>query len=295
MAYIQPTTKTSGDPTLAADWNTYVKDNFVALRALLPDPGFSNLPLVSVNPGVNGTAAFGQVGTAGITDLAITSAKLATGSGAAVTADTIRDLAVTTAKLATGSGAQAVTTETIRDLAVTAAKVQTGAITTAKLAANAVNRDALAAVVQPLIGAVVAYAATGAPTGWLVCNGQAVNKIAYQALFDVIGITFGGTASGTTFNVPDLRDRFIQGSGSTYALNATGGDGTHSHSVSISASDTSTTPSSTSTIPGGSGSSYTVAGSGHRHDVSLSSTVTSSSVNSLPPYRALNYLIYAGV
>lgn len=82
--YQAPPSKTSGDPTLAADWNNYVRDNFGALRDLLPNPTASNLPLVSVS---TSTAAFGQVGAAGIASGAVTSDKLATGAAAANLAD----------------------------------------------------------------------------------------------------------------------------------------------------------------------------------------------------------------
>tara|TARA_R100001594_G_scaffold39318_1_gene70893 strand:- start:18326 stop:19411 length:1086 start_codon:yes stop_codon:yes gene_type:complete len=42
---------------------------------------------------------------------------------------------------------------------------------------------------------------------WLACNGQAVSRIVYDDLFDVIGTTFGTGNNSTTFNVPDLRGR----------------------------------------------------------------------------------------
>lgn len=45
--------------------------------------------------------------------------------------------------------------------------------------------------------------------GWLNCNGRAMDKTAYNLLFQVIGYTFGG--SGSMFNLPDMRGR-IQGS-----------------------------------------------------------------------------------
>jgi microcystin-dependent protein len=48
------------------------------------------------------------------------------------------------------------------------------------------------------------------PTGWLVCNGQEVNRSEYAALFAVIGVLHGST-SGTTFKVPDVRGVFIRG------------------------------------------------------------------------------------
>jgi microcystin-dependent protein len=49
------------------------------------------------------------------------------------------------------------------------------------------------------------------PTGWLVCNGQAVSRATYAALFAVIGTTFGSGDGSTTFNVPDARGRVLIG------------------------------------------------------------------------------------
>lgn len=60
-------------------------------------------------------------------------------------------------------------------------------------------------------GAVMAYAGTSAPTGWLMCDGSAVSRATYAALFAVIGITAGQGNGSTTFNVPDYRGRFLRG------------------------------------------------------------------------------------
>lgn len=68
------------------------------------------------------------------------------------------------------------------------------------------------------VGAVIAYTdhtqpggGSGPPRGWVECNGQALAKLQYPALYAVIGVRFGGTFAGTTFNVPDLRSRTIIG------------------------------------------------------------------------------------
>ena len=56
-------------------------------------------------------------------------------------------------------------------------------------------------------GSVTAFAAAAAPTGWLLCNGQAVSRTDYARLFAVIGTTFGAGDGVSTFNVPDIRGR----------------------------------------------------------------------------------------
>lgn len=49
------------------------------------------------------------------------------------------------------------------------------------------------------------------PDGFLLCNGSAVSRTTYANLFSKIGTTFGSGDGSTTFNVPDLRDRYIIG------------------------------------------------------------------------------------
>lgn len=60
------------------------------------------------------------------------------------------------------------------------------------------------------VGMVSYFAGSNAPLGWLECNGQSVSRTTYPELFSYIGTTYG-SASGSTFNVPDLRAEFIRG------------------------------------------------------------------------------------
>lgn len=55
-------------------------------------------------------------------------------------------------------------------------------------------------------GVTVPYAGATSPTGWLLCNGQAVSRTSYSRLFAAIGTTYGSGDGSTTFNVPDLRE-----------------------------------------------------------------------------------------
>ena len=63
------------------------------------------------------------------------------------------------------------------------------------------------------IGAIWPYAGADAPGGFLLCDGSAVSRNRYAALFAVIGTLYGAGDGETTFNVPDLRDRFPMGAG----------------------------------------------------------------------------------
>ena len=61
------------------------------------------------------------------------------------------------------------------------------------------------------IGEIKWFAFNTVPDGYLVCNGANVSRETYADLFAVIGTTFGSGDGSTTFNIPDLRDRYIIG------------------------------------------------------------------------------------
>lgn len=60
-------------------------------------------------------------------------------------------------------------------------------------------------------GALMPYAGSSAPNGWLLCDGSAVSRTTYAALFSAIGTSFGNGDGSTTFNVPDMRGRVPAG------------------------------------------------------------------------------------
>ena len=60
-------------------------------------------------------------------------------------------------------------------------------------------------------GAVLHFAMAVAPSGWKVCNGQAVSRVTYAALFATLDTLYGAGDGSTTFNLPDLRGEFIRG------------------------------------------------------------------------------------
>jgi len=78
--------------------------------------------------------------------------------------------------------------------------------------------------------------ASSVPTGYLLCDGSAVSRVTYTDLFNAIGTAHGAGDGSTTFNLPNLRNRFVVGEGTSYALAATGGSAdatlvSHSHTV----------------------------------------------------------------
>lgn len=86
-------------------------------------------------------------------------------------------------------------------------------------------------------GAITAWSTATAPSGYLLCDGSAVSRTTYATLFGVIGTVYGPGDGSTTFNVPDLRQRFILGkaaSGTGSALAGTGGAIDHTHDLESS-------------------------------------------------------------
>ena len=59
----------------------------------------------------------------------------------------------------------------------------------------------------------VPYAGATVPTGWLECDGSAVSRSTYAALFTAIATTWGAGDGSTTFNLPDMRGRVSIGAG----------------------------------------------------------------------------------
>ncbi len=60
-------------------------------------------------------------------------------------------------------------------------------------------------------GTVVSFAGSSAPSGWLLCYGQAISRTTYADLFAVISTVYGAGDGSTTFNVPDCRGRVTAG------------------------------------------------------------------------------------
>lgn len=108
------------------------------------------------------------------------------------------------------------------------------------------------------IGFVGAYSGVTAPEGWLICDGAAVSRTAYSALFAAIGTTYGAGDGSTTFNLPDYRDRVPVGLdandsdfnvlGKTLGSKSNTYDLTHKHTQGNTGAATGNTGSTTLTV-----------------------------------------------
>jgi microcystin-dependent protein len=67
--------------------------------------------------------------------------------------------------------------------------------------------------VEPFIGTIILFGGNFAPRGWAFCHGQLLPINSHQALFSILGTTYGGDGR-TTFGLPDLRGRAPIGTGS---------------------------------------------------------------------------------
>ena len=93
-------------------------------------------------------------------------------------------------------------------------------------AAPALNALVPAGVYLPFGGAT-------APTGWLSCDGSAVSRTTYAALFAAIGTAYGTGDGSTTFNLPNMANRIPVGSGGGKTRGTTGGSATVTPSGSV--------------------------------------------------------------
>ncbi len=80
-----------------------------------------------------------------------------------------------------------------------------GPLAKAVLDSNVVGlRQQLAIGAPASIGLISPYAGSVAPTGWLLCDGSAINRTTYAALFGVTGTAYGSGDGSTTFNLPNF-------------------------------------------------------------------------------------------
>lgn len=76
---------------------------------------------------------------------------------------------------------------------------------------SAINLQTVNVGISLPSGMVSAYAGASAPDGWLFCDGSAVSRTTYAALFAALGTSHGQGDGSTTFNIPDYRGRFLRG------------------------------------------------------------------------------------
>lgn len=83
---------------------------------------------------------------------------------------------------------------------------------------------------EPFLGEIRLFGFTFAPQGWAFCDGQLLPIVQNQALFSLLGTTYGGNGS-TTFALPDLRGRVAIHRSDSFPIGLSGGEVTHTLTV----------------------------------------------------------------
>ena len=171
---------------------------------------------------------------------------------------------------------------------------------------------------------IVPWSSASVPSGFLECNGAAVSRSTYSALFAIVGTTYGAGDGATTFNVPDLQDNVAVGKSGTKALASTGGANTvtstgnvggstanatlstaqlASHTHNFRAQTTQGAPNviqcQTTTGLGGQQNTFTnsnsvnqlATGSGTGHSHNMSATFSGDATSVVQPYLTVIYII----
>ncbi|MGZ8345695.1 MAG: phage tail protein [Allosphingosinicella sp.] len=159
---------------------------------------------------------------------------------------------------------------------------------------------------QPFIGEIRLFAGNFAPVGWAFCNGQTLAIAENDALFTLIGTTYGGDGQNS-FRLPDLQGRVPvhkgTGAGVTYQLGEQGGVESvtlttnqipaHTHSLIVSQDQGSQSDPTNAMV----GSNPTVqlfrpGAAVQTFDASAMSPVGGSQPHdNLQPYIAIHYII----
>jgi microcystin-dependent protein len=157
-------------------------------------------------------------------------------------------------------------------------------------------------------GTITPWSQASAPTGFLECDGAAVSRSTYAALFAVVSTTYGVGDGSTTFNLPDLTDRVACGKSNTKNFASTGGANTVTPTGNIEGSTANATLSTeqlaSHTHPSGAGGqaargneitmgsgSTGAAGSGGGHSHNMSANFSGSANSVLQPFLTLIYII----
>jgi microcystin-dependent protein len=158
---------------------------------------------------------------------------------------------------------------------------------------------------------IVPWSSSSVPTGFLECNGAAVSRSTYAALFAIVGTTYGAGDGASTFNVPDLQDNVAVGKSPGKSLASTGGANTVASTGNVGGSTANATLTEAQLAahthglgytfrsdrnpagpgPGGDPSATGSTGSDTGHSHNMSATFSGDATSVLQPYLAIIYII----
>jgi microcystin-dependent protein len=159
---------------------------------------------------------------------------------------------------------------------------------------------------EPFLGEIKIVSFVNAPRGWAQCNGQFLPINQNQALFSILGTTYGGNGQ-TTFALPDFRGRIPMHVGAGFTLGQQGGEYAHTVTASEMPAHTHVVmgSSSTATAFDPSDGVWGVNPNGLRmyaapdaqhpagamHPTGVTNTGGSQAHENTPPYLVLNFII----
>jgi microcystin-dependent protein len=152
---------------------------------------------------------------------------------------------------------------------------------------------------DPYLGEIRMFGGNFAPLGWHFCDGTLLPISQYDALYALLGTTFGGDGQ-TTFALPDLRGRVPLHQGSGYVMGQLAGSESvtlttlqipsHTHTVSATGSSAASTPSNEfygqNTL-----NMYAAAPSGAMATAAVSYSGGGQPHSNMMPFQAINYII----
>ena len=166
---------------------------------------------------------------------------------------------------------------------------------------------------------IVPWSSASVPSGFLECDGTAVSRTTYSALFAIVGTTYGAGDGSTTFNVPNLQDNVPVGKSNNKSVGSTGGANTVTKTGNVAGSTANATLSTSQLAshshpqgtqypyPGRSSwiwvnsspgkraadgpTNTNSTGSGNAHSHNMSANFTGDATSVLQPYLTVIYII----
>ena len=153
---------------------------------------------------------------------------------------------------------------------------------------------------EPFLGEVKIISWNFPPKGWAFCNGQLLPINQNQALFSILGTTYGGDGR-VNFGLPNLQGRAPVHAGNGIALGELGGETTHTLNISevpahnhvpVGSPATGTLPSASGNLWGGSSANpYSAASNTSMNPACVVPVGGSQPHENMSPYLVLNFVI----